>query len=154
MSDEFERLIPDFLALARRIFDSGVEAERKRLLALLQSPENAAPASGRDRKTSNAKPTTYGSISSPVRDALIELGAHSPEGVGARAIAEHFKRIGSGPDERQVRAALKTLTITREANRVSRGRYLPRAAAATPSESEEKPGDDGSPGSFELLAAE
>jgi hypothetical protein len=153
MPDEFERLIPDFLALARRIFDAGARAERERLLALIQSPDRAVAASGRDRKTSETKPKTYGSVSAPVREALIQLVPNSPDGIGPRQIAEHFQRIGGGPDERQVRAALKTLTISGEAIRASRGRYLPRVAA-TPPASEEKPGEDDSPGSFELLAAE
>jgi hypothetical protein len=152
MPDEFERLIPDFLALARRIFDAGARAERERLLALIQSPDSTVFASSRDHKTSDPKPTTYGSISAPVRDALIELGADSPEGVGAGDLAAYFERKGGGPTEKQVRAALKLLWNTGEANRVSRGRYLPRAAAATPSESEEKPGDDDSPGFFNLAA--
>ena len=48
---------------------------------------------------------------------------------GTAETVECFKRTGSGPDERQVRAALKTLTITGEAIRAARGLYLPRASA-------------------------
>ena len=150
MPDEFERLIPDFLALARRIFDSGARAERERLLALIQSPDRAVAASSRDRKTSETKPKTYGSVSAPVREALIQLVTNSPDGIGPRQIAEHFQRIGGGPDERQVRAALKTLTISGEANRASRGRYLPRGWERPPA-TEEKPGGD-APGPFDLAA--
>jgi hypothetical protein len=68
-------------------------------------------------------------VRAPVREALIELSRHFPEGVGAADLAEYFERRGGGPTEKQVRAALKLLTNAREANRVSRGRYLPRAMA-------------------------
>jgi hypothetical protein len=147
--DDFKRLEPEFLALARRIFDAGIKAERDRVMLLIQG-EGRFVANAQVVPRARARATGYGAVSAPVRDALIKLASESAEGIGARDIAEHFKRVGSGPDERQVRAALKTLTITGEAVRASRGRYLPRAAASPPT-SEEKPGDD-TPDSVDLAA--
>jgi hypothetical protein len=144
--DDFDRLAPEFLALARRIFDAGAKAERERLVALIQSTGSIAPIPHRERRM---RATGYGAVSAPVREVLAELAADSPDGVGARDIARHFERRGGGPSERQVRAALKTLSLTGDAVRASRGKYIPRAAA-TLSASEEKPGDDAS-GSLDLL---
>jgi hypothetical protein len=150
MSDEnFKRLEVEFLALARRIYDAGAKAERDRVLGLIQSGE-ATPATAIARQSRKAIAKGYGTVSAPVREALIHLAPESPDGVGPRQIAEHFARIGSGPDERQVRAALKTLTISGEANRASRGRYLPRGWERPPA-TEEKPGGD-APGPFDLAA--
>lgn len=146
--DAFKRLEPEFLALARRIWDAGVKAERARLRAILETVESDESA-GQEAKRSS-QTTGYGSVSAPVREALIQLAAESLEGVGARDIAQHFERLGSGPNERQVRAALKTLSITGEARRASRGRYLPRAAAS-PSAGEENP-DARASGHFSLAA--
>jgi hypothetical protein len=150
MADEdFKRLEAEFLALARRIFDAGAKAERNRVLGFIHSSEltpSASPA--RPHRKSVAQ--GYGSVSGPVREALTQLAPESPDGVGPRQLAEYFSRIGGGPDERQVRAALKTLTISGEAIRASRGRYLPRGWERPPA-TEEKPGDD-APGSFDLAA--
>jgi hypothetical protein len=151
MADEdFKRLEAEFLALARRIFDAGGKAERNRVLGFIQSGGVTPSASDRPHRKSVAQ--GYGSVSGPVRKALTQLAPESPDGVGPRQLAEYFSRIGGGPDERQVRAALKTLTISGEAIRASRGRYLPQSAAR-PSESGENP-DAGASGDLDLLAAE
>jgi hypothetical protein len=147
MPNEFERLIPEFLTLARRIYDAGVRAERDRLLTVLQSPDGDQ-SSDREPKRGRAQSTAYGSISAPVREALIELVPDYPDGIGAADLAAYFERQGSGPNEKQVRAALKLLLNTGEANRVSRGRYLPRTAAQP--QSEEEPGGD-APGPIDFL---
>jgi hypothetical protein len=147
--DDFKRLEADFLELARRIYDAGAKAERDRVLGLIQSGEatTAAAIARQPRKTISKG---YGTVSAPVREALIQLAPESPDGISPRQIANHFARTGSGPDERQVRAALKTLTISGEAVRASRGRYLPRGWERPPA-AEEKPGDD-APGPFDLAA--
>jgi hypothetical protein len=153
--DDFKPLEAEFLALARRIFDAGAKAERNRVLGYIQFGETVGvPPVGRPIRKAASR--SYGSVSAPVRQALTQLATESPDGVGPRQIAEHFARHGSGPDERQVRAALKTLTISGEAVRASRGRYLPRVMMVAPSQREEEPGDD-APGSFDLsesMAAE
>jgi hypothetical protein len=144
--DAFKGLESEFLALARRIFDAGAKAERARVMALVAGEEiQVSP-----RKEPRARATGYGTVSGPVRDALIALSAESKDGVGARDIADYFARQGSGPDERQVRAALKTLSITGEAVRASRGRYLPRDTAETSAERGENSGDEPEP--FDLAA--
>jgi hypothetical protein len=151
MSDdaEFKRLEPEFLALARRIFDAGAKAERARVVALIQGGGTFF-ADSHVLPRARPRATGYGAVSTPVKEALIKLAAESAEGLGARDIAEYFKRAGSGPDERQVRAALKTLTITGEAVRASRGRYLPRTPASPPSSGEDP--DAGASGGFDLAA--
>jgi hypothetical protein len=137
--DDFKKLEPEFLALARRIYDAGAKSALRRVMAGIQSEmEGGTSPAPRERR---ARATGYGAVSAPVRDALIDLAPESAEGVGARDIAEYFKRVGSGPNERQVRAALKTLTITGEAVRASRGRYLPRAAALSLAGGENPDGD-------------
>ena len=128
MSDEFERLVPEFLALARRIFDEGGKAERARLLALLQSPDASISASSPIIRKLRARSATYGSVSTPVRDALNELSADLPSGVGVADIVAYFELRGSGPILEQIRAALKQLTNTQEAIRIDRGKYLSREA--------------------------
>jgi hypothetical protein len=147
--DDFKRLEPEFLALARRIYDAGAKSALRRVMAGIQvEMESGTPLAPRKPRV---RATGYGAVSAPVRGALIDLTAESAEGVGARDIAEYFKRAGSGPDERQVRAALKTLTITGEAVRTSRGRYLPRTAATPPSGARENPDADTS-GHLDLAA--
>jgi hypothetical protein len=147
--DDFKRQEQEFLVLARRIFNAGVRTERERVVAFLQG-KGGFVVRAEVAHPQSAKTTQYGSVSAPVRDALIELGSNSPDGVGAADLADYFERRGGGPTEKQVRAALKLLTNTGEANRVSRGKYLPRAMA-TPSMSEEKPGGD-APDSFDVAA--
>jgi hypothetical protein len=150
MSDEFERLAPEFLAMARRIFEAGAKAERAKLLALLQQGDTPASEFRAVVHTPRRGSTTYGSVSPLVNDALKELAIDSPDGVGASEIAAYFERRGSGLTEKQVRAALKQLHNTGEANRASRGRYLPRAAAAPPTSGENPDGDTS--GHFDLAA--
>jgi hypothetical protein len=145
--DDFKRLETEFLALARRIFDAGGKAERARMMALLAQGEERPTGVRREPHT---RATGYGAVSMPVRDALTALAAESTEGVGAREIADYFVRRGSGPNERQVRAALKTLTNTGEAIRASRGRYLPRLAATSPTPGESP--DALASGNFSLAA--
>jgi hypothetical protein len=145
---DFKRFEAEFLALARRIFDAGAKAERDRVLGLIQFAEAPVTISANRPSRKNVA-KGYGSVSAPVREALIQLAPEAPDGVGPRQLAEYFARFGGGPDERQVRAALKTLTISGEAIRASRGRYLPRLAV-TPGQSEEKPGGD-TPGFFDPL---
>jgi hypothetical protein len=151
--DNFKLFEAEFLALARRIFDAGAKAERDRIIASLQAPGTVLYSGATDKLVRERVATGYGAVSAPVREALIELAAESPKGVGAKEIAQHFAHRGSGPDERQVRAALKTLTLTGNASRAARGKYLPRLTA-TPSSSEEENPDAGAPGDFDLLAAE
>jgi len=125
--DDLKQLESELLALVRRIYDAGAKAALHHVVATVQTSMGSVAVSHKPRP----RATGYGAVSAPVRDVLIQLAAESPEGVGARDIAQHFERRGSGPDERQVRAALKTLSITGEAIRASRGRYLPRLAATS-----------------------
>jgi len=150
MPDEFDRLVPEFLALARRIFEAGGRAERERLMALLQSSDDFASEPNRNLRKPRARSATYGSVSAPVRNALIELSADSPSGVGVADIVAYFELRSSGPTEKQIRAALKQLTNTDEAKRIERGKYLSREASE--SRNAEKPGAS-TPGSFNLAAA-
>ena len=138
--DDFKRLEREFLALARRIFDAGVRTERESVVAFLQG-KGGFVAQTEVAHPRRAKTTQYGSVSAPVRDALIELSSNSSDGVGAADLADYFERRGGGPTEKQVRAALKLLTNTGEANRVSRGRYLPRVAAVPQTSGETPDGD-------------
>jgi hypothetical protein len=147
MADEFERLVPEFLSLARRIFDAGVQAERARLLALIQPDARQDAGARHEFRRESA---SYGTVSPLVKDALGTLAVDSPDGVGAGEIAAYFDGRGGGPTEKQVRAALKQLHNTGEAIRASRGRYLPRATA-TPPAREENP-DAGASGDFDLAA--
>jgi hypothetical protein len=149
--DDFKRLEAEFLALARRIFDAGAKAERDRIVAALQTPGAVLYSGATDRLVRERVAAGYGAVSAPVRDALIELAAESPTGVGAKEITQHFVRRGSGPDERQIRAALKTLTLTGNAVRAARGKYLPRGASISSPMREENSGDD-APEPFDLAA--
>lgn len=147
--DSFKRLEPEFLALARRIYNAGAKAERDRLIAILQTPGTVIYSGATDRLVRERVAAGYGAVSAPVREALIKLADKSPDGVGAKQVAEHLVRCGSGLNERQVRAALKTLTLTGNAVRAARGRYLPRRVAVPPAEGD--PADD-TAGPFSLAA--
>jgi hypothetical protein len=147
MSDEFERLAPEFLAMARRIFAAGARSERARLRAVLDQDESQALPSRRDPPRPRRAAAGYGAISAPVKQALNELMVDSPEGVSAGDIAAYFELQGSGPTEKQVRAALKQLHNTGDAIRAARGRYLGRQESGA----RDEPGDE-SPGPFNLAA--
>jgi hypothetical protein len=147
MSDEFERLAPEFLAMARRIFEAGARSERARLRAVLDQDESQALPSRRDPPRARRAAAGYGAISAPVKQALNELMVDSPEGVSAGDIAAYFELQGSGPTEKQVRAALKQLHNTGDAIRAARGRYLGRQESGA----RDEPGDE-SPGPFNLAA--
>jgi len=147
MADELDRivdrlmpqLLPDFRSFARRLIETGMQAERDRVIALIQAPSAAASES---RSSSpHSYPAAHGSISRPVLEAMQELATTIAGGIGAADLALFFKNRGGGPNDRQVRAAIKQLTNTGDAIRVSRGRYLPRAAA-TPLASGENPDAD------------
>ena len=154
MPDEFEWHAPQFLALARQIFDAGAKAERERLMALLQTPREEVSAPAQVPRKRRKRSAGYGSVSGPVREALNELSADSPGGVTTADLAAHFELRGTGPTGQQIRAALKQLTKSGEAVNVALGKYLSRGA--NESRRAEKPGDD-APGSFNLresMAAE
>lgn len=119
-------LLPEFRLLARRLIEVGMQVERDRVIALIQTP-NAAFVSDQQNPLP-AYPAAHGSISGPVLAALQELAPSSAGGIGAADLALYFERCGGGPTDRQVRAAIKQLTNTREVIRVSRGRYLPRSS--------------------------
>jgi len=147
---ELERLISDFAALGRKIYAMGREAERARLMALLQSSDApSTPVPVRTPRKPRNHSTTYGSVSAPVREALIELSADSPMGVTVADLEAHFELRGAGPTGKQTRAALKQLTKSGEAVNIARGKYLSRSASE--SLRAEKPGDD-APGSLNLAA--
>jgi hypothetical protein len=113
MGDDFERFVPELLAMARRIFDAGTKAERERLMAGITS-------SSMVKKKSRAG---WGSVSVPVREALIELSANSVVGV---SVADLEAYLGSdGPSRNQIRAALKQLPKAKggRAVNLSRGKY-------------------------------
>ena len=125
--DDFKRLEPKFLALARIIYDAGAKAALHRAMAGIQaSMEDGSLRAPRPRRS-----VEYGTLIAPVRDALVKLAAESVEGVGAREIAEHFERAGGGPDAGQIRSVLKNLTNAGAAVRASRGHYLPHASELT-----------------------
>jgi hypothetical protein len=147
--DDFAKFETEFLGLARRIFDAGAQAERSRVVALIQGGGNfTAVAQVVHRPRSRM--VGYGKVSGRVRDALTALAVNLPDGVSVSDIEQHFQRLGAGPDKRQIRAALKSLTITGDANRAARGKYLPHGAAVPPP-SGETPDDDAS-GDFQLAA--
>jgi hypothetical protein len=133
--DELEKLISDFAALGRKIYAMGKDAERARLMALLQSSDAESGTSLRPArvrapwKPRARRSTLYGAVSTPVRRALSELSADSPSGVTVGDLAAHFELQGSGPTTKQIRAALKQLTKTAEAVNIARGKYLSRQAS-------------------------
>jgi hypothetical protein len=154
MPDDFEKLTPEFLALARRIFDAGRKMEHDRMAGLLRaalSDEGLVAMVHTAHQRGRTTGASHGSVSVPVREALRELSARTPDGVGAADIAASFEsRIGGGPTERQVRAALKQLHKVGEAIRLERGRYLSRDAAPAQPSGEVPDGD--ASGGFPLAA--
>jgi hypothetical protein len=161
MSDDFEKLIPDFLAVARRIFDAGkvagVKEERERVLAAIQSaatvaPPHHQPAVPRTRPpgSTSRRQIGYSEIAKVVLHAMSELAGESPEGVGAQDILRYFETHQIDMTELQVRAGIKHLYVTGRASRPNRGRYLP-SEAAEPFSQEEIP-DAGASGPFSLAA--
>jgi hypothetical protein len=150
MADEFEKLVPEFLSMARRIFDAGRVSERERIIsAALEGDTSRNREQPRQPRSRSAG---YGAVSTPVREALRAVAVDHPEGIDTAEIVSYFDRIGGGPTERQIRAALKQLANTGEAKRASRGRYLPsESASSSPHSGEENP-DAGTSGIFSLAA--
>ena len=151
---EIERLTAEATALVRRAIEIGVQLERARVRALLSADADpglvgeavaAPPSPRRARGVSSRGPIAE------VRKALAEMTI-GEAGIDAAELLAYLARANPSLriTEKQVRGSLKHLTITGEAIRASRGRYLPRAAT-TPSRAEEKPGDD-TPGFFNLAA--
>jgi hypothetical protein len=68
------------------------------------------------------------SIEAAVAEALGVLAEHSPPGVEPQALVEFFADSPLPLDIKEVRAALRHLTMNGEAHRVGDGRYLPGAA--------------------------
>jgi hypothetical protein len=147
LDDQIDRLMPQltsqFRALARSLVEVGIKLERERVIGLIQSN---APKSHKPPVRDSRPIVTHGTISRPVLGALTELAIAAPEGLSVFDITDH---LGGSLTHKQVRASLKNLTNSGEANRASRGRYLP-SRAAQPSVGE-KPGDE-SPGSFNVAA--
>ncbi len=133
------------------IVDEAVQAERDRLVALIQTdtqlPLPTLDARPRIRRETSAR---YGAVAGPVRDALTELSNAMPAGVGASDIADFFARSGDGPKLAQIRAALKQLHTRGDAIRGERGRYLSREAVDASAPSGEVP--DEQPSGFSLAA--
>jgi len=149
--DDFKRLESELLAIARRIYDAGANGALQRVIESARTVMNIESITIHPSRKPRPRTAGYGRVSAPVRDALTLLASESPEGVDARGLADHFERVGRGPNERQIRAALKTLSITGEAVRASRGRYLPGAIAAMPPAHGENP-DDSPSGDLDLAA--
>ena len=131
--NELERLISDFAALGRKIHamgkEAGKEAERARVMAMLQSPGEEAPMRDQMRRKPREHWATYGSVSAPIREALMELSADSPTGATVADLVAFFELRGTGPTQKQIRAALKNLSAPGgEIVRVDRGKYLSRDA--------------------------
>ena len=164
MPDDFDKLIPDLLDVARRIYqvgkEAGIKAERERVLAIVQlvdePTQQSQPLASRPikatRRGRSTRPVSYGEISRPVLQAMRELAVERPEGVGPPEIVEYFWRRGDNINELQVRASMKHLFVTGRTFRAHRGRYLPRETAESPL-SEEIPDADTS-GPLSLAAAE
>lgn len=144
------RLLPEFRSLARRLIEAGIQVERHRVIALIQTP-NVASAS-HPQNPLPAYPAAHGSISGPVLAALQALAPDLAGGIGAADLALYFERRGGGPTDRQARAAIKQLTNTGEAICVARGRYLPRAAASTALTTEGENPDGDASGDFQQAA--
>src|ERR1051326_1439753 len=94
MANEFDELAAELLAVARRIFDAGRRVERGRITPLLQAAlSDEALIEMVHKENRRAKHASgYGAVSQPVRDALKELSAESPDGVGAGDLAAYFQR--------------------------------------------------------------
>ena len=122
--DDFDQFLPEFTALARRIFDAGVRCEHERLLALFQGKAPTASPS-RPKRLQTESMASYGSISQPVRNALDMLRHRHPEGADTRAVTEYCREHDFLLTERQVRAALKQLYNIGVAIRVTRGHVSP-----------------------------
>jgi hypothetical protein len=159
MDDDFDKLTPDFLALARRIFDAGKEAgrkeERERLLSLLQSSSEQPqlPAATRPQLrlpgARSSRRVAHGEISYPVLRIVRELSLQLPEGVGAFDVLGYFNEQGTPINELQIRAAMKHLHVTGRIRRAAVGRYLPVEASESPSSGEVP---DADPSGYSLAA--
>jgi hypothetical protein len=147
---------PELRTAMREIALTVTRNERDRMVELLQTGNasiarnisndgrSALVSSPRRQRGSRAG---YGAVASSVRSVLLQLSMDElPNGSGAEHIARVFEIRGDGPNLGQVRAALKTLTMSGDAVRVGRGRYLSREAAATAPAGAEKNPDAGASG--------
>jgi hypothetical protein len=140
------RLMPQFRLFARSLIEAGMGLERERVIGLIQRDH---PGLRTESPRSTQQHTgAHGIVSRPVLGALRELAIAAPEGLNTTELTDHLASGGNGLTAKQVRAALKNLTISGEAIRTSRGRYLPRGAASSASENPEA----SSSGSFSLAA--
>lgn len=84
----------------------------------------------KSKRTRTAEPVApkVENIEDAVREGLVTLANELSGGVEPQALAEFFKDAPVPIDVKQVRAALRQLTMTGEAHRVADGRYLPGPA--------------------------
>lgn len=108
--DEFDKFMPAVEALARRIFDAGAMAERRRILTEVGGSLKAS--------RSTAGRVGYGEGKAAVVDALKTMPV-AEHGVSVREVAEYCPDIGAA----QIRSVLKNLADSGRATRPVRGRY-------------------------------
>lgn len=107
-----------------RMFQMGEESARGRLISLLQG--EIAPGPRAVTRVVRPNNPGYGALTKRVRDALAKVTANGSEG----ANAELVQAVCLDLTILQVRSALKTLSKTGDAVRVSRGNYLPASNSA------------------------
>jgi flagellar biosynthesis/type III secretory pathway protein FliH len=108
-------------------YAQGVEETTKELRAAIDRVLGPKPVAETEIETTLHR---VENIEDAVSEGLKTLAADLPQGVEPQALAEFLPPL----DVKQVRAALRQLTMTGEAHRVADGRYLPGAPASAPVE--------------------
>ena len=138
-NEALERIKSQMLALLERAheagWDDGRHAGRHEAVEQLRYFfENFGDGFTREPGARKRTPRAAGHMApgvatAAVRTALAELEAANPEGADPHAVADHLVGQGIEINVPQTRQALRQLTLTGAARRVSRGRYLPGEAS-------------------------
>jgi hypothetical protein len=105
--------------------------------------EPVEPRQGkRASKKTDDEPTVWltpEEVNPLVKEALLALAAHNPDGASPMQIAEQLKPGGKPINAQAVRQSLRQLCMSGEARRMAHARYLPAQPPATLALSEPQP---------------
>lgn len=126
-----EKITAKVTALLEDVFSAGIkegrELERQDIVATLSSGGKLRlPKAAPSAPATPRPPTTNGGLTTAVANALTQLREENPDGVLPDTITDYVQNhSGDEVTSRDIRQALRQMTLQGQARRIQGGRYIP-----------------------------